>query len=242
MFQNEYRTYIRQSSSSLQQNKSHKEVSWGKSKKIKTLILCRCSNVHDYVDIDGNSTLESNKTEDYCKMEPQSSHLLTYPPTQSPPSPIPRPSGSFSVSDKIADRSVRRSFSVGPVNDIYSYRKRRENAENVFSIENYVNNRMLPEDLVEENMYGSWCSTSHKPLLLGKCDGSCSVRSGSIKSRKTIMDNREDLNIAQKCFLKMRPFIAVGMVMIGLIAGIWICLWAGWIAIHNSFQLARALI
>merc|ERR1711892_981522 len=183
----------------------------------------RCSNIHDYVDIDGNSTLDSQKTQNYCKMEPQSPHILRYSPPHAPPphapaSPLPRPSGSFSISENLADRSasVRRSFSVGPVNDIYSYRKRRENGENGFSFENYVNNRMLPKDLPEEHLYGSWCSTSHKSLL-NNCDGSCSARSGSIIHKGNV-DHEADLNLAQKCFIKMRPFLAVGMVMIGLVA------------------------
>ena len=179
-------------------------------------LFIRSPTLHDYVDIDSTST-DSQKTE-YCKMEPQSPLLLRYcPPQTSPPvtahaqaSPISRTNGSFYQAKNLANRSafVKRSFSAGPVNDIYSYRNQREKTDN------YINNRILPEDLVEEQMYGGWCSTSRKSLL-NNCDGSCSLMSGSITNRKSI----EDLSLSQKCFLKIRPFLAVCMAIIGILAG-----------------------
>lgn len=177
----------------------------------------RSSNVHDYVDIDGNSTLESNKTE-YCKMEPQIPHVFPYPAPPLP-LPLPRPSGSFSRPQKQADRSVKRSVSIGPVNDIYSYKKKRQNSGNFFSFENYVNNRILAEDFVEENMYGSWCSSSHKALLGSKCGGSCLQRSDSSGSKDGCSVERgDDPNYFQKFSFKVRSYLAVGMFMLALVA------------------------
>ena len=162
------------------------------------------------MDIDGTSTLESTKTE-YCQMEPQSPHMISFPT-----SPISRPSAAFSGNKK--QTAVQRSVSIGPVNDIYSYRKQRDN---FFSIENYVNNRILPEDLVEEPMYGSWCSSSHKALLGSKCDGSCSNRTGSLSSGKSNLNSIQDHNCIQNCFFKIRSYVAVAMFMIALVTGMY---------------------
>lgn len=172
----------------------------------------RSSNVHDYVDIDGNSTLESTKTHktDYCPMDPQAPPLL---------SPLPRHhSRSFSTHQRPADKSVKRSISIGPVSDIYSYRKQRKKSEHVSSYENYMRNRILPGDLAEENMYGSWCSSSHKALLGSKCNGACSQISENSRSRKELEENGDQSSFVKHSLFSIRSCMTIGIFIITIVA------------------------
>ena len=185
----------------------------------------RGENAHDYDDINSSSTLNSQKTQDYCEMEPQSllpSPLLLrfsppeVPPPATPPPPAPKPSGSFSIHENKRDRPffVRRSISMGP-SDLYSYRKQPECKEKNFNFESFVNNGAIPE--VQEQLYGSWYSNKSHKSLLNNCDGSCSVRTTSVQSRR--VDKDRGKNVFSTMFSNTRYLLAVGMVMIGLIAG-----------------------
>jgi len=173
----------------------------------------RGSNVHDYVDIDENDILKSNKTEEYCKMDPSPNLLLSRSP------PTPPPSNSI-PSDKPADRGHlgRRSFSVGPVNELYSYRKKKKTAGEFFSYDRYANQVAPPHDIMENSFYRSWYPNSQRPLIPMKDYGSYTAPKETMGVNK-FQINREDVHsLARGCIAKRRPSIALCIIFIGIAA------------------------
>ena len=134
--------------------------------------------------------------------------------------PTPPPSNSI-PSDKRADRGHlgRRSFSVGPVNELYSYRKKRKNAGELFSYENYVNQETPPHYIMENSFYRDRYPNSQRPLIPTKDYGSYAVPKETIGVKKFQINQEDVHSLARGCVAKRRPSIALCIIFFGIVAG-----------------------
>ena len=147
-------------------------------------------------------------------MDPSPNLLFSLSP------PTPPPSNSI-PSDKTTDRGHlgRRSFSVGPVNELYSYRKKKKNAGELFSYERYVNQVAPPHNIMENSFYRSWYPNTQRPPIPTKDYDSYVVPKGTIGVNKYQINQEDVYSLARGCAAKGRPTIAVCIIFIGIVAG-----------------------